>query len=500
MSCIDYFNSLDLTLYNTLQKIQTVLEQETGERPALSTLWRWRQLRRMREEAPVLGPYLGPGKYVLTSAQYDTPVHEEFFKSLLTYCEANDARLLVAPVKYSIRTGGELCPEVLQYQQTTAVKLCPDLIFAADVHVLPTASRPLSGFHSYVQSGSGVLPHPKMHMDSLPRLKGEQPRFLYTTGSCTIQDYSDTKAGKIANFHHVLGALTVTVTDTEWFARQLIADDSGIFYDLDTKYTPDGFSTEHAAGIIWGDLHCEDLSDIMLETMVQINEELIPEYNICHDVLDFGGLSYHIKDNTPERARLFFSGSPKLKIDQSLSMVGTVLATMRGGTNNVIVVPSNHDDHLKRWLRSPIDASDFHNMWYWYQLNADWVQALSKQEHFPVLQRALEKVTLPQEHDIQFFTTDQSFKLYNIEVAQHGHSGPNGARGSSNNFRSIGSKIIIGHTHSAGIVDGVYTVGCMCNLDMGYNIGPSSWSHTFCIVYPNGKRSLVTIRNERRYK
>jgi len=52
-----------------------------------------------------------------------------------------------------------------------------------------------------------------------------------------------------------------------------------------------------------------------------------------------------------------------------------------------------------------------------------------------------------------------------------------------------------GHTHSTGIIDGVYTAGVHGKLDMDYNKGPSSWSHSHVITYPNGKRAIITIKD-----
>lgn len=40
---------------------------------------------------------------------------------------------------------------------------------------------------------------------------------------------------------------------------------------------------------------------------------------------------------------------------------------------------------------------------------------------------------------------------------------------------------------------GVYQVGTSSRLNLPYAKGPSSWSHTFCITYKNGKRTLCTI-------
>jgi hypothetical protein len=79
-----------------------------------------------------------------------------------------------------------------------------------------------------------------------------------------------------------------------------------------------------------------------------------------------------------------------------------------------------------------------------------------------------------------------------IEIGYHGDRGPNGARGSRNAFSKIGVKTVIGHSHSPGIRDGAYQTGTSSRLKLEYNSGPS-WLHTHCVIYPNGKRSLINI-------
>ena len=75
----------------------------------------------------------------------------------------------------------------------------------------------------------------------------------------------------------------------------------------------------------------------------------------------------------------------------------------------------------------------------------------------------------------------------------HGHLGANGARGGANGFAKMGRKANVGHSHSAGIHDGIYTAGTSSDLDLRYNSGPSSWSHSHIVTYPNGKRAIITI-------
>lgn len=49
--------------------------------------------------------------------------------------------------------------------------------------------------------------------------------------------------------------------------------------------------------------------------------------------------------------------------------------------------------------------------------------------------------------------------------------------------------------NSARIIEGVYQAGCSRTLRASYAKGPSSWSHTHVIQYPNGRRTLLTLIN-----
>jgi hypothetical protein len=75
----------------------------------------------------------------------------------------------------------------------------------------------------------------------------------------------------------------------------------------------------------------------------------------------------------------------------------------------------------------------------------------------------------------------------------HGHLGPSGMRGSPQVFKRMGRRQNTCHTHSAGIYDEVYVGGTSSLLDMGWNVGPSSWSHTHILTYANGIRALATM-------
>ena len=102
--------------------------------------------------------------------------------------------------------------------------------------------------------------------------------------------------------------------------------------------------------------------------------------------------------------------------------------------------------------------------------------------------------------EIRFLREDESFVICpdaggGIEAGMHGHLGPNGSRGSPLPLSRIGRKANTAHTHSSGIYDGLYVGGTKSRLDVGWNAGPTSWSHSDVVTYETGKRAIITTRN-----
>lgn len=449
-------------------------------------------------------------KFVFTSAQNNTHLHEGFFAALLGFCKHNEAQLVVSRFTYN-KTGfrqnltkddvEELYydPRILEFVIDESVEVADKLIFCGELDILPTAVNPLSGFENYTQSSSGIVPHAKVQMRSLPRMKGEDPRFLYTTGTITQRNYIQRKAGQKAEFHHVFAALYVEIDEEgTWFARQLVADEEGVFYDLTTEYGPKGIkSNQKAAAITWGDIHIEKLDPVVAETSWgskgSILTVLNPEISFIHDVTDFRARNHHnIKDPYHLAEMHFRNGS---NVQKDLHSCYTFLQHITRYGNPAIVVESNHDQALKRWLRDGDIRQDPENAEFFHRANLAIHQSIKQNMlRFNIFEWAVNLGKKPLKN-VEFLQEDDSFLVKNIEQGMHGHRGPNGSRGSALSFRTVGRKVNIGHTHSAGIFDGVYVAGVSGLLDMDYNKGPSSWSHSHIVTYQNGKRAIITIKN-----
>ena len=88
---------------------------------------------------------------------------------------------------------------------------------------------------------------------------------------------------------------------------------------------------------------------------------------------------------------------------------------------------------------------------------------------------------------------NESYKVKNWELAQHGDIGSNGSRGSLLQFRNLNTKIIVGHYHSPGRKDGALSVGTSTKLRVGYNNGPSSWLQSHVIIHGDGRAQHINF-------
>lgn len=451
-------------------------------------------------------------RFVITSAQNNTDVHPGFLKALETFCEKNNAQLLISRFTYNKGAfanksdNGELSydPRIEKYTFDQSAEITKKLILCGELDILPTATDPLSGFDNYCQGASGIIPHPKVAMKSLPGLGEDNARFLYSTGAITQRNYVQRKAGQKAEFHHNYGALLVEVDkDGTVFVRQLAADNSGAFQDLTDKYMPDGkvLHNQPVEAVTLGDIHVEKLDPVQEEVSFGkggIMETLKPKYLFIHDVLDFTARNHHnLKDP-------FFWAVQHQKgntVEGGLDLVGQWLKAHERKDRKDMIVESNHDEAFQRWLTEADARFDPPNARFWHESCAERLRQIEAGNHdFNIFEWAVRrKVDLKQ---ATFMRENESFVICKdedggrgIETALHGHTGPNGARGSPKGYRALDMKANTGHTHSAGIIDGVYTAGVSGKLDMEYNKGPSSWSHSHIITYPNGKRAIITVKD-----
>lgn len=486
-------------------------------RAAVRTEWRnksgLKQIAGGTVEAPdAVRPVATGKRFVFTVAQNNTMIHDQFWQSLQRFCADRGATLMVAKTRYNksgfqnLTSEGDeewYDPRLEPYFVTNSVQIAPDLVWCGELDILPTAVSPLSGFENYTRSASAIVPHVKVQMKSAPTMKHQPPRFLYTTGTVTLRNYIERKAGQKAAFHHVFGALYVEFDeDGDWFARQLVSDRNGTFYDLTDHYTPERIERNCSVeGLNYGDLHAEVSAAQFQQCVLQpggMLDALRPKYQFAHDLSDFLPRNHHNIKDPYFMAEQFWQGIDL--VENGMRYSYDLLQAMHRPWCKTVVVESNHDQALQRWLQDKSGQMDAQNAYYWHELNAYIHRAIKEgKEHF-VFEHAVRRFGAV---EAIFLREDESFLIavddigQGIECGLHGHRGPNGSRGSSASLRNIGVRLNKGHDHTASILDGVYSAGVSANLDLRYNKGPSSWSWSHIVTYRNGKRAIITQRGNK---
>jgi len=464
--------------------------------------------------------------FVITAAQNATPLHEGFWNSLLQYCKFRDAELMVIPIRYKNATSrwtesqanaewwldrpavdemGINYPGPNQkYLWNTRKALNKNISVLGDIKVQPTAVSPLSGFEGMTHGESAILGHTKLQLKVIATPQGKYPKILTTTGACTVKNYTDTRAGKLGEFHHTLAA-TVVEVDGSWFAlRQINAKSDGSFYDLDylydgTKRNPVNYigSGVSAPGIVMGDTHVEGIDPVVEKvTFGDIIPFFRPKKIFWHDLEDGGSVNHWAAKNPFVTGARYYSeaGSASEEFYNALQFVSD--RTPAGATS--YIVPSNHNDWLHRWILdrdwktlSPADRG-------FYLKVASKLYEQTRVINTDQAERLNAFIMLAKEHfaerdDIKVLDYEESAMVEGIECGMHGHFGPNGSRGGLKSFRRIGVRSVTAHEHTPGIEEGAYRVGTSTKLMRGYTHGPSSWLNTHCLIYPNGKRTLINV-------
>jgi hypothetical protein len=443
--------------------------------------------------------------FVFTCAVNNTEVNEKFFGSLQSYCASRDAKLVIFPIRYRnpsmIHTSDEVDypASIVPYLVENNLELLPNVRALGGLKTQATTENPLTGVDGMSKGASLIIGHPQVALKTLPRNADKYPAIITTTGAITEKHYSTTKMGYKAAFNHSMSAAVVEIDHQgDFFIRHLNFDGEG-FYDVNGYYTSDNveYGLKKTLGLVTGDEHAIFSDETVISATYFAQDSIVatlkPEKIVRHDILDSYAISHHHKKSfftmyekhhSPEKR-----GSMRKEM---LETIGFIDASTPNNTVN-IVVAANHNDHLYRWLDSVNPDVDYENALLFHELR---YKMLLAREDSGVIPEPFELFANDKlKSNTIFLGRDESYKIGEIEISNHGDVGVHGSRGSSRQFSNLPVKTITGHSHSPVIDKGNYTVGTTSLLRLEYNKGLSAWHHAHVVVYPNGKRQMIFIVN-----
>lgn len=464
----------------------------------------------------------GVKRYILTSAQNNTHIHPEFWANVVAMAKHYKAEIKVGTFSYNQNNFGKLAvkkgtkkpyeeelwfdPAILGYISDEKVVLAPGLTWCGNMNILPTEDNPISGLETYGGSTSVIFPHTKIEMRSIATTPDMPVKMIYTTGAVTQMNYLQKKLGIKAEHHHRYAFLLVEVdAEGNWWARQVAARKNGKEIQDLNVLVRDGqvVSTDaKVEAITWGDLHSTNAQPEVVAASQKMLDALRPKYQFLHDIMEGVSINRHFIKHAP-LPHLYYSRWLRglHRVTEELRMTRATLEKYLRPWCKTVVPDSNHDGW---WLQSWLNKYDYRydpaNAELFLRLQTYMYDEIRKgklPKNVNLTRYAMEDVAGLKDGAIQFLLPDESFTVGEVECGMHGHLGPNGGLGSPSNLAKIGKKATTAHTHSCGIYHGLYVAGTSSKLtlDWDYTCGPSSWSHSHVVLYPNGQRAIVTMKN-----
>ncbi|MDD1442775.1 hypothetical protein MEO93_20915 [Dolichospermum sp. ST_sed3] len=430
-------------------------------------------------------------KYFLIScAQNSTDVNIPFLRNMESYAEYINGEILIIPIRYhnptslpqnsGVKQQDHWSNSIASYLTLKRLKLNNNVVVFGDVKIQFTNSNPLNGFESLSNNGTGILAHSRVHMKSLPVIDTSNPKLLFSTGICTIPNYTDTRIGKISEFHHCYGFVLVEIVDdTTYYIRQVVAKQDGSFNDLYYNVSNQIVKRNKACNVlVKGDIHYGNHDEnVMNQSLNVLATKLKPNQMILHDVFDGYSINHHEKDNWIKQYKNK-DYSLKKEIDNLITWLQSIKHL------NPVIVFSNHDDFLNRYIINNDVRNNIKNAMEYLE----YAKVLLNDEAPNGLIAHIVNKIIP---TIKCLGRNDSYLVDGWQLAVHGMDGANGSRGSITQFKKLNTRIITGHTHSVSRIDGALVVGTNSKLDMGYNVGLSNWVQSDVIIHNDSKAQHI---------
>jgi len=437
-------------------------------------------------------------RFVITTAVNGQEVHTGFLDAIKSYCKKNNAMLLIMPSHDPAHNLDNSIEWHFDEQIATASLVFSELYLNSNIHLSSiriTAKQinPHTGLARFVQGeGSAIFGSPKQNLDYIPVSNVKYPHALMSTGAITVPNYSTSRGNSlrsafIAQYDHVIGAIIVEIQDDKiYHFRQVQAASDGSFADLGKLYKASGKVEKIQTKLIMGDYHAGQHDPAAVKAWSELADHVQADEVFFHDLFNGLSVDHHSQHKIITLAKRSKDG--RLSLEKELEITGKELDywANKKSVKRLTIIKSNHDEFLDRWAQEARFSRDPFNFEAGCKIAASMLAGSDALETGLKLYAKIKNW-----NKLHFLKRDQDYKIADIVCGAHGDKGPNGSRGTKANLENSYGKCVIGHSHTPGILRGVWQVGTTSLFDLDYNVGPSSWMHTSCLVYPNGQRQLI---------
>lgn len=429
-------------------------------------------------------------KYICTGIVPDQPLSKSFMKSIRQYCEVHGAQLCLLTMRGSYCNAPYPADVFEEYKDyfVTEMNFNSNLV-AMDFLIRPQQILSLTGLDRIAANKSVIIAHTKQTHHIVENRIGSYPHVIWSTGVCTETRYNRDRLGRIGAQDHEIGGLIVEVEDDGIFhIRNFQADVNGGFADYGKYYNGETI-TNIKCDISLGDIHAGDECPVAIGLAKQIIKDLRCENVYLHDLFNGASINHHEENNAI--AQLKRKHYQRLLSDE-LDYTGNFLKDFYRDIefSNLVVVPSNHNEFLDRYLKGKNFLYDVvGNLPISTELFAQYAIGNSPLEYY------LQSRNFLNEMDISFPKRNDIINSYGYDII-HGDRGISGARGNLKSLDKCYGKNSSAHTHSSARERRSVKSGTNSLLDLSYIEGfGSKWIHSDVILYENGTDQIITKIN-----
>ena len=426
-------------------------------------------------------------KIVITYVNDGSAININFYKTLLTYCKKNNAELGILWGKNTRKNKtftrdvfNLLSPYLATRFEFEKDKGC----IAQDFLIPPTQKNPLLNLDKLsTDLKTIIVGSSKQYMQILPYKQYSTYRIAYSTGTLSTVEYKDTVAGHIDAKYHKHGAILLEWNEEQqrYVTRNLIFKKDCI-YDLNKCYTIDKvIIKKDLPAIVLGDLHLPDEDINALKKTEEFINTYNPKYTMLHDIASWNSICHHNFGKALFNAQNISFENACLGNEMKV-VVDKIWDLSQACRNTEFkIVNSNHDAFVEKWLDTGEFVKDKTNA----RLGAELFMNYCDGKH--ILDPHLPS-------NFKYLPKNESFKVCDFELSEHGDAGISGANGSPNAFNKTYENCICGHTHSPEIREKTFYVGTLSKLIVNYNQkGMTKWAHANAIIHENGTAQIILL-------